>query len=244
MKIQFVPYEDGTKQIAVKGVTNLLALDFVKPKPIGQILPDWFKHLPAFKDRPLTPGEETAKACRPLHEYLHYGYMLPLWADYIFEKDKSGQNIVAISKTSYGEHPSGQTGYVLEDTDKFQGLAVKFINPWIIKTPPGYSCLFMAPFYNFEERFTIAPAIVNTDLYEGQIHFPAFVNKDIKVPFVLEMGYPLVHIFPFKRDNWESKITEFKDLVKTKAFKGFQYIMQNKWFWQYKKFAGASNKFK
>jgi len=243
MKIQFIPYEDGSKQKAVEGAENILNLDFAKPKPIGQVLPDWYKHLSAFIDRPLTPGAGTAKACRPLHEYLHYGYVLPLWADYIFEKNEE-QNIVAISKTSYGEHPSVQTGFVLDSSDKYQGLAVKFINPWIIKTPPGYSCLFMAPFYNFEEKFTIAPAIVNTDLYEGQVHLPAFVNKHAKIPFVLEMGYPLVHIIPFKRDNWESKITNLKDLVKTKAFKGFRYIMQNKWFWQYKKFAGASNKFK
>ena len=175
MKIQFIPYEDGSKHKAVEGAGNILNLDFAKPRPVGQVIPDWFKHLPAFIDRPLTPGAGTAKACRPLHEYLHYGYMLPLWADYIFDKDPNSEQIIAKSKTAYGEHPSEQTGYVLEDTDKFQGLTVKFINPWIIKTPPGYSCLLMAPFYNFEERFTIAPAIVNTDLYEGQIHFPAFV---------------------------------------------------------------------
>ena len=85
MKIQFIPYEDGSKQKAVEGAGNILNLDFAKPRPVGQVIPDWFKHLPAFIDRPLTPGAGTAKACRPLHEYLHYGYILPLWADYIFD---------------------------------------------------------------------------------------------------------------------------------------------------------------
>ena len=243
MEIQFIPFDAGPKEGPVEGAENILDLDLAKPKPIGQVLPNWFKQLAPFKDKPLIPGTETAKACRPLHEYLHYGYILPLWADYIFDYNDE-QNIVAVSKTAYGDHPSGQTGNVLDDSDKYQGTAVKFINPWMIKTPPGYSCLFMAPFYNFEERFTIAPAIINTDLFEGQVHFPAFANKHSKIPFVLEIGYPLVHVIPFKRDDWTSRFINFNEVVKTKAFKSFRYIMQNKWFWQYKKFAGVTNKFK
>ena len=244
MDIQFIPFDHGHNEGPVEEAENLLELDLAKPKPAGRLLPDWFKHLPAFNERPLVPGTQTAKSCRPLHEYLHYGYILPLWADYIFDHNQHGDGIVAVSKHAFASHPSEQTGHVLESSNKFQGLAVKFTNPWMIKTPPGYSCLFTAPFYNFEERFTIAPAIVNTDLYEGQVHFPAFVNKNIKVPFVLEMGYPLIHIIPFKRDDWKSKLVHFNDVVKTKAFKSFRYIMQNKWFWQYKKFAGVTNKFK
>ena len=45
MKIQFIPYEDGSKQKAVEGAGNILNLDFAKPRPVGQVLPDWFKHL-------------------------------------------------------------------------------------------------------------------------------------------------------------------------------------------------------
>ena len=62
MQIQFIPYEDGSKHKAIEGAGNILNLDFAKPRPVGQVIPDWFKHLPAFIDRPLTPGAGTAKA--------------------------------------------------------------------------------------------------------------------------------------------------------------------------------------
>jgi len=242
--IEFIPHDYGGKDGPVVGAEGLLEIDIAQPKPAGKILPDWYKHLPAFEEKNIEPGKQTAKSCRPLYEYLQYGYILPLWCDYIFHHNEKNREIVAVSKCAYGGHPSEQTGDVLKNSNTFIDNAVKFINPWTIRTPPGYSCLFMAPFYNFEERFTIAPAIVNTDLFHNQIHFPAFVNKNIKVPFVLEMGYPLIHIIPFKRDDWKSKLVHFNDVVKTKAFKSFRYIMQNKWFWQYKKFAGVTNKFK
>ena len=55
-------------------------------------------------------------------------------------------------------------------------------NEWLIvgliTSPQGINGeLKVKSLSDFEERFTIAPAIVNTDLYEGQVHFPAFVNK-------------------------------------------------------------------
>lgn len=54
----------------------------------------------------------------------------------------------------------------------------KIKNPWTIITPPGYSCLFVSPLNNSDDRFTILPGIVDTDKYTLEVNFPFVVNGD------------------------------------------------------------------
>ena len=42
-------------------------------------------------------------------------------------------------------------------------LNLGFVSPCTIKTPPGYSCLFVPPLNNTDDRFSIIPGIVDTD---------------------------------------------------------------------------------
>lgn len=55
--------------------------------------------------------------------------------------------------------------------------AGKFTNKWLIKTPPGYSCLFIKPMNRLEPRFDIIPGVVDTDTYVNVINFPFILNK-------------------------------------------------------------------
>jgi hypothetical protein len=54
----------------------------------------------------------------------------------------------------------------------------KIINPWKIKTPKGYSCLFVPPLNNSDDRFSIIPGIVDTDTFPNEINFPIVINGD------------------------------------------------------------------
>ena len=97
----------------------------------------------------------------------------------------------------------------------------KILNPWLIKTPPGYSCLFLPPMNNTDDRFSIIPGIVDTDTFNIEINFPFLINGD-KYPqleTMLKKGTPYVQIIPFKRDSWKMKIKKKKsnDLVSSKA---------------------------
>jgi hypothetical protein len=85
----------------------------------------------------------------------------------------------------------------------------KFSNPWLIKTPKGYSSLFVQPFHR-ESIFTIMPAIVDTDTYFGIINFP-FVLNDLSFTGIVPKGTPIVQVIPLKRENWESKAGTEKD---------------------------------
>ena len=86
----------------------------------------------------------------------------------------------------------------------------KLLNPWIIKTPPGYSCLFLPPMNNSDDRFSIIPGIVDTDTFTSEINFPIIINGD-KYPVletVIKMGTPIAQVFPFKRESWKMVIEE------------------------------------
>ena len=91
---------------------------------------------------------------------------------------------------------------------------IKFNNQWIIKTPPGYSCLFIQPLEIKNNLFKLFPAIVDTDLYDNNINFPGFVIS--KTNFMINAGDPLMMVFPFKRDAWKMEVTAVLDKSKNK----------------------------
>ncbi len=88
----------------------------------------------------------------------------------------------------------------------------KIINPWRVITPKGYSCLFVPPLNNTDDRFSIIPGIVDTDQYINPINFPIVLNGD-KYPILettIKKGTPYVQVIPFKRDNWKMKLKSVK----------------------------------
>jgi hypothetical protein len=81
----------------------------------------------------------------------------------------------------------------------------KFKTSWGIKTPPGYSCLVLQPFYLNETRFTVMPAIIDTDSYHSPISVTGYLNTKELVK--IEPGTPLLQIIPFKRDEWNMTVS-------------------------------------
>ena len=60
--------------------------------------------------------------------------------------------------------------------------------PWRIKTPPGYSCLFMQPYYHFEKEFALLPAIIDTDVCDlNSVHFPGYLKDPVKSTLSTEL---------------------------------------------------------
>ena len=189
------------------------------PEPIKLHIPDWFKKLKH------TPEFKTVKGCMPFLDTLTTGYLLKTPLDYriIHNHVKDGErgsffNTILSEKkqlnfmnlNSDGQaHPYPQLGKECPYVNKNKDLPFyKILNPWIIKTPPGYSCLFVPPLNNTDDRFSIIPGIVDTDTFPTQINFPFIINGD-KYPVldtVIKMGTPYVQIIPFKREKWKMKI--------------------------------------
>lgn len=102
-------------------------------------------------------------------------------------------------------HPSSQTLGSFEYLGKNAPVkdAFKMRNPWNVKTPPGYSCLYLDPFLFQNEYFATWQGIIDTDKFNtnqdnSQIIFYPKVNHS----FIIKKGTPMCQIIPYKRDTW------------------------------------------
>lgn len=86
----------------------------------------------------------------------------------------------------------------------------KLKNPWSIKTPPGYSTLFIAPMHR-DNPIRILEGVVDTDTFLSPVNFP-FTLSDWTFEGLIPAGTPVAQVIPFKRENWEMRIGVQKDL--------------------------------
>ncbi len=223
------------------------------PEPCKINIPDWFKELKH------TPDYKTVKGCMPFLDTLTTGYILKVPTDlYLdhnfidindnsepFANSKLISNIIwnnnqEVNLNIYGKpetHPIQQIGEKCPYAQKNKNLPInKILNPLIIKTAPGYSCLFLSPLNNEDDRFSIVPGIVDTDTFESEVNFPFVCNGDKypRLKTTIEQGTPYVQVIPFKRESWKMKIEiqGKKDKISTRLFwPGFKiiHVYKNKW---------------
>ena len=84
---------------------------------------------------------------------------------------------------------------------------IKFISPWLIKTPAGYSTLFLAPLNRFDAPVVPLSGLVETDTYYRGVAFPAICLLEPGMQVTLKRGSPLVQIIPVLREEWKSTFT-------------------------------------
>lgn len=182
-------------------------VDLFPPKPANKVVPDWYKDLPMWIDRPSEKVHvPTIKHCMPVQDMITSGYILfnHYETHLIPTKNQWGYDDYFVKcphKPHIGAHHHLQMP--LEIDGKNQNY-FKIANSWMIKTPPGYSCLFVQPFYHMEERYRLLPGIVDTDLHDMSIEFPGFLLSQEDV--ILQPGDPLIQIIPFKRDEWSMTV--------------------------------------
>ena len=219
-------FEKKIKFICSEKFKDFSNLEF--PKPIKLNIPAWYKDLNHTHDR------QTVKGCMPFLDTLTLGYSIPMIQDIHFkihfnkEKNCWDGNMnpdsslysdlvdiyqLNINKSQLEVHPTWQWENAPWTEQNYNLPAVKIINPWIIKTPPGYSCLFVSPLNNKNDKIELIAGIVDTDTFPHQVNFPCFFNY-YKYPegidFVLEKGTSIVQVIPFKRDSWKMEIDYFK----------------------------------
>src|SRR3954468_24477000 len=116
---------------------------FPPPYPASRNIPDWYKNLAAefTTNDPQDPTQPTIKRCPPFLEALSSGYIIPLADDIQFTTDARGNLNFACKNDIVHTHNPGQ----YKGTPFGSAVLVKFINLWIIRTPPGYSTLLVQP---------------------------------------------------------------------------------------------------
>jgi hypothetical protein len=223
-KIKFVATDGNMKDI------------WPNPKPASRFIPDEYKKLKRFKDDNL--HDPTVKTCVPFLDSLILGYIIPFDQDYLVDPIENDFSVTPANKNASSEfHDKEQ---LPKEWQKISGEKVgKFMNKWLIKTPPGYSCLFVQPMNRMEERFDIIPGVVDTDTYLNLINFPYFLKKRDE-QFLFKRGEPMVQVIPFKREPWKM----WSGFYYEKAHSKILNILNNEWMDRYKKYFWSKKSFK
>lgn len=213
-----------------------------KPYPAIKNIPQWYKEKELFHSNPISMMEKsrnmTIKGCVPFRDMMGAGYFIPLSHDVevIFNPETGGYEFSWLVETkSIEPHDLGQVAG-MDIPDGFDGKSpMKWTNPWTIKTPKGYSCIFISPQLR-DLPFHSLPAIVDTDKFNLPINFPFFIKKGFSG--VIEKGAPIIQVIPFKRDDWKSS-TDNKEfnIYKNSSFlySKFLRVYRNN-FWSRKSF--------
>jgi len=226
-------FENKIKFIATDG--NMKDI-WPNPKPASRFIPDEYKKLKRFKDDNL--HDPTVKTCVPFLDSLILGYIIPFDQDYLVDPIENDFSVTPANKNASSEfHDKEQ---LPKEWQKISGKKVgKFMNKWLIKTPPGYSCLFVQPMNRMEERFDIIPGVVDTDTYLNLINFPYFLKKRDE-QFLFKRGEPMVQVIPFKREPWKM----WSGFYYEKAHSKILNILNNEWMDRYKKYFWSKKSFK
>lgn len=200
MKIQFTNMSDFSK--------------LEPPIPASEHIPEWYKKMESYVGGIKKPGGDghtlaTIKRCMPVFDALTGGYIIVSPADVFVSIDESGdQRFEWVNFGVISFHPITQA----PTHPSFNGWAYpKWNNLWAIKTPKGYSTLFVQPLHR-ESPFTIMAGVVDTDVFYAPVNFP-FVMNDPKFEGLIPAGTPIAQVLPFKRDNWQMEFTGQKEAI-------------------------------
>ena len=187
-----------------------------KPFPSSQAVPEWWRVSPSYVNAETQTPEKKLrlknrvanlgfKKCTPMLDGLLSGYIIPLWADVEVHIENTEPIINwRVKEQVFQEH--GTQAKDIPTPAGYHKTVFKYMNPWRIKTPPGYSLLVVEPLGYRSLPFRPVPAVVDTDVSILELLFPVWVKE--KSDGVIEAGTPIVQVLPFKRDSWISEFIE------------------------------------
>ena len=176
-----------------------------EPKPANKFLPEWYKKIKPYCGRDkLKFPIRTVKKCMPVLDAMSLGYIIPLPTDIHFITNHDLSYIKGTVRTGEGQFGTPERHEFRQIESQKWPInnqdPIKLINPWYIKTKPGWSCYITAPVNHFGCPFTIMSGVVDTDKYQSLIQFPAIWNIP-NFDDTLLAGMPMAQVIPFKRNK-------------------------------------------
>lgn len=197
----------------VSTIQGLADIEECKPKPTNKFIPDWWKKMPTYIEEGKPHKGFTAKACPALPDYFSQGYVIPMWVDTVLKYDKESNTL---------EWRTGRNGnpfkwdyhdpvqFLNHVTPNFIGIegtmTFKALCPWRIITPPGYSVLQMPLFYNFNQKFSVLPGVISTDIHHELNQQVLYYGNGEEI--YIKRGEPFVQYIPFKRTKYDITIRD------------------------------------
>jgi hypothetical protein len=184
-----------------------------KPQPASKFIPEWYKGMESYIGSDKKPDGNagttaTVKRCMPVFDAIVAGYVITSPAD-VWVSIKDGLQYFEWSTLGLiAFHPIEQAP---DHPARNKHAYPKWINHWSIRTPKGYSTLFVQPFHR-DSVFTILPGIVDTDEYFAPVNFPMVIN-DPEFEGLIPKGTPIAQVIPVKRDDWNMSFGSEKEYV-------------------------------
>lgn len=231
MKISFIAFDKTA------GITD------EKPKPAVRSLPEWFNKIPTFvnNDKKFkffsdSTQNATIKWCNPFLDSLTAGYVLTLENDIKVTLEEEGSSFTWKSGgTNYIDiHSKSQISPKMIPNG-FSDQPYKFKNNWSIKTPKGYSALFVHPLNRADLPFYTLSGFVDTDSYNIPVNFPFLIRNDFEG--IIPAGTPIAQVIPIKRESWTNEIAPYDENFITKSSAKFNstiYRAYKNLFWKRK----------
>jgi hypothetical protein len=172
-----------------------------EPVPAKSVLPAWFRRLPGVDEAQLSATNNglTVKRCLPFVDAMSAGWIIPLAAAVRLEISEGGQTVTAGWEFDR-EMVSNHAAFQLAGSPYDPHPPMKFHNYWTIRTPEGWSCLFLPPINRPNGVIEVLSGLVDTDTYRSPVNFP-FVAVAPDGVYTLKKGTPLVQVIPFRRSE-------------------------------------------
>ncbi|MGH9212592.1 MAG: DUF6065 family protein [Acidimicrobiales bacterium] len=170
-----------------------------EPVPARLALPDWFRRLPGTDLSQVSATNDgiTVKRCMPFLDALSLGWILPLAATVRLEIMDDGKSVTG-GWDFDREMVSNHAAFQVAGNPSEPRPPMKFHNDWTIRTPPGWSCLFLPPINRPDDVVQLFGGVVDTDRYRSAVNLP-FVATAPDGVYTLKRGTPLVQLVPFRR---------------------------------------------
>lgn len=200
-----------------------------EPSPSSRRIPSWYRELDGVID-----GMETIKKCMPILDGFLSGYTITSPVDIYFGKNGVLHNSeFAVIETHDKSQISG-----FKVPEEYHDQPFKWINHFTLKTPKGYSTLFIHPMNQIDLPFYSLGGIVDTDKHPVPVNFPFFIKKDFEG--IIRGDTPIIQAIPFKRESWKMSLDEEKPGMVPIDFNNFRvnppFGYYKRKFWSKKKF--------
>lgn len=200
------PSKDGEISFIISKPEKDISLFEVKKA--SECIPEWWKMLSSTFKSNDHDKDLTLKSCVPFTDALMTGYVIVLAHDLNVKYNQESKTMEISSsfeylKENFGRHPKDQADTMPVAVEYVDDLIYKWASNYLIKTPEGYSTLFVHPLNAPYLPFYTLSGVVDTDKYFMPVLFPFLMKNNYDG--VIPKGTPIVQIIPIKRDRWNFK---------------------------------------
>ena len=225
-----------TNHNEIEFICEYPSLDFIlKPEPASKHLPEWYKNMHSYigGKKVYNNGtvNETIKKCMPVFDMATSGYFIVTPSDIRIDFIEETQSFsftwpAEIESKLVTEHSLDQAN-TFRFPEGYSKNFFKWTNHWIVKTPKGWSAMFIQPSHRDDLPFQILPGLVDTDEFKLSVQFPFILRE--KFSGVIPAGTPIAQVIPIKRSDWSSKYSVLPEGQRAKDIAEHSIFFSNRY---------------